>query len=122
MQINIKIDNLDEIARLMRKFPEPMFRNIQIALKKSAFNVERESKQVTPVRTGVLKSSIYTKIGKYQATVSPDTDYAYAVHEGLGTNRHKGRRPYMETGARTSEKKIIRYFEEATQKALNTIK
>lgn len=106
----------------MRKFPEPMFRNLQEALKKSVFNVERESKQVTPVDTGRLRASIYTKLGRYRATVSPNTHYAYTVHEGLGSNKHKGRRPYMETGARTSEKKIEKYFEEAVQKTLNTIK
>ncbi len=122
MQINIRIDNLDEITRLMRKFPEPMFRNIQIALRKSALNVELESKKVTPFRTGRLRASIYTEVSKHQAKVAPNTHYAYVVHEGLGTNKYKGRRPYMETGARTSEKKILQYFEEATQKTLNTIK
>lgn len=65
---------------------------------KIAFRVERFSKQIVPVRTGRLRSSIATSwmIGSIGARVMPNTDYAYFVHEG--TKYMRGR-PFMEKGA-----------------------
>lgn len=75
-----------------------------------AFAVERYSKQVTPVDTGRLRSSIGTgflisgglTMGG-TARVAPHTDYAGWVHEG--TRRMRGR-PFMRHGVQFAEQKF----------------
>lgn len=122
MPITVKIHNLKELQSLMRRFPVPMAKNLNVAIKKSAFALEREAKEVTPVKTGRLKTSIFTRVRTFKATVSPNTDYAYTVHEGLGSNKNKGRRPYMEWGKENSKLAVDKYFSEAVDKTLKTIK
>lgn len=67
-----------------------------------AFAIERFSKQVTPVRTGRLRASIGVSTGwgstRMTAFVQPHVNYAYYVHEGKGTNRRIGPRPFMKWG------------------------
>lgn len=62
-----------------------------------SFEIERESKKVTPVDTGRLRSSIVTEIGGagLKATVGPDVYYDIFVHEGT---RKMRARPFMTWG------------------------
>ena len=66
-------------------------------LYKIAFRVERFAKQLTPVDTGRLKSSIGTGmlIGRIGAMVSTNTEYAIFVHEGT---KYMRARPFMAKG------------------------
>jgi len=63
-----------------------------------AMSVERYAKQLTPVDTGRLRSSIFTSPATFQlsAIVSTKTEYAVYVHEG--TKYMRGR-PFMTMGA-----------------------
>jgi len=63
-----------------------------------AFAVERFSKQVTPVDTGRLRSSISVSNafgGNIRSFVAPHTHYAGFVHEGT---RKMAARPFMKWG------------------------
>lgn len=63
-----------------------------------AMSVERFAKQLTPVDTGRLRSSIFTSPGTFglQAIVSTNTDYAVYVHDGT---KYMRPRPFMVMGA-----------------------
>lgn len=101
---------------------------LRVALTTASLSVERESKKVTPVRTGRLRASIMTSaqsayIGALTggwSMVKPHVNYAYYVHEGKGTNARKGRRPFMEIGARNAEPKLERQLGFAFKKFIDT--
>lgn len=77
---------------------------LQDAIKEFAFTVEAEAKKSftgftkVPILTGTLRRSINTSIGNLRAVVAPHTNYAIYVHEGRGSSRSYGRRPFMEVG------------------------
>jgi HK97 gp10 family phage protein len=83
------------------------FRNIDIEgflsrkIRELAFLVERESKIVSPVKTGRMRASIRVMGSgqKFRQIIQPNVDYAIFVHEG--TRYMKGR-PFMFWGATTA--------------------
>ncbi len=106
--IKIRIKNLIKLQNTVKEFPHFLDTELSKNLAKAAFLVERESKIETPVLTGRLRSSIRTKLQPRRATISPHTNYAFFVHEGMGTNKRKGRRPFMQKGLKTAEPGIQR--------------
>ena len=117
--ITIRIENINEIKSAFQKYPIKMEREIGIAIKKSVFEVEREAKPITPVDTGRLRSSILVDtLTKTRATISPHTEYALTVHEGLGYGRNSRPRRFMKEGADKAMDNINRYFKEAINNAL----
>ena len=79
-----------------------MKQNVSSFLKKEvnrlAASVERYAKQLTPVKTGLLRGSIsFTPVSiTLQSIVSTHRDYAIYVHEGTMYMRS---RPFMKYGA-----------------------
>ncbi len=71
-------------------------------IEKVAFKIQRMAKQVTPVDTGALRSSIATDIGlgELSARVATNKEYALYVHEG--TKFMRGR-PFMEQGVQFAQ-------------------
>ena len=89
-----KIENLAGAFRSGMNITQFMRREIN----RLAFSVERYAKQLTPVDTGILKSSINTQpqnLGM-SALVSTNTDYAIFVHDGTV---YMSGRPFMTMGA-----------------------
>jgi len=68
-------------------------------INKLAYSIERFAKQVTPVDTGRLRSSIgvSNSIREFSAIVQTNVKYASFVHEGT---RYMRARPFMELGAK----------------------
>ncbi len=87
--------SLDRLAKAFGSVDVPSF--ISEKAKELAFMVEREAKLVTPVDTGRLRSSIFTKGIPLGAIVSTNVEYAAFVHEGT---RYMRGRPFMELGVR----------------------
>lgn len=71
---------------------------LQKEISKLAFAVERFAKQLTPVDSGRLKSSIHTQpeLLGLSAIVSTRTNYAVYVHDGT---KYMRARPFMTMGA-----------------------
>ena len=117
--ITIRIKNANEIKRAFQNYPIKTEIEISRAVKKSAFEVEREAKPATPVDTGRLRSSILVDtVTKTRATISPHTDYALTVHEGLGYGRNSRPRRFMKEGVDKAIYNINKYFEEALKNAI----
>ena len=117
--IKIHIKNAAEIKRKFQRYPVRMEREIGMAVKKSAFEIEREAKPVTPVDTGRLQASIIVdSLTKTRAVISPHTDYALTVHEGLGHGRNSRPRRFMKQGAEKATDKINKHFKQAIDNAL----
>lgn len=64
---------------------------VAAVIKKTAFDIERDAKDLAPVDTGVLKGSITSTItgdgrfGKIEAEVGPTAEYG--IYQELGTSR-----------------------------------
>jgi len=107
---------LDKVIKKFSRISPIINKNLTIALKKAAFLVERESKFVTPVDTGRLRSSIFTTIKRNMAIIQPKTDYAIYVHEG--TRRMTGK-PFMKEGFDKSKSRIDKLFKGAVKTSIN---
>lgn len=102
ININVSVEpSLDKVARAFGDVDLPAFIEREIVTK-LAFQVERFSKQVTPVRTGLLRAGIGVSnpIGGQMeslAYVNTNSSYAIFVHEGT---RYMRARPFMEWGSK----------------------
>lgn len=112
--IGIRLDMkewLDFVGPLPRKLETALNRGLEAA----AFLVEAQAKIKTPVDTGRLKSSIYTKVGSLNAFVSTNVNYARYVHDGT---KFMKPRPFMLEGLQSSEYNIRKAFDIEIKKAL----
>lgn len=119
IQVNVKFDpSLEELGK---RFNNVNIKGVvQNAIEEFAFLTERESKLVTPVDTGRLRSSIITDIGNLQARIAPHVYYATYVHEG--TSRMKAR-PFMSIGLSRAEMRLFTGkdpFSTAIEKEINS--
>jgi len=123
--INIQIPNLPKFQAALKKYPQLAGKEIKKALEKSAYQIVRETKPLTPVDTNTLRSSIgevnkqgIFKIEKLKATVGTRVKYAVYVHEGT---RYMVNRPFLATGARQAVSKIQGFFKDAINNVFNNI-
>lgn len=116
--IQIRITNLPEIKRAFGMAPTLMKRNLNSAIKKSVFMVERESKILTPVDTGRLRASHRTLVTDLRGEVGTHTDYDIFVHEGTYRMRS---RPYLRTAVNKTDPMIQNFMRGAVQDTLETI-
>jgi len=123
--ISIKVTGLDKLLKNMKNAPATMKREMEVAMGQSIAMVEGESKRRTPVRTGILRSSIggsqgFKAIAPFISSIGTNVKYAWLQHEG--NFRHRvGERKYMEKGALASEKFIEKRMGEAMEKLANSI-
>ncbi len=76
----------------MQSFDSGMQRQVHSQLASWAADVKALAKQLVPVRTGHLRSSIYANIKEWVADIGAEATYAYFVE--LGT-RHMKAQPYL---------------------------
>ena len=96
LSINIvfKGKDFNDLAdALNRRVPNKMTEAINAILERTLQTVETKAKQYVPVRTGHLKSMIYSVMyGDKVGAVLADTEYAFFVEEGTRFMRAK---PYL---------------------------
>lgn len=131
-EITVTIKNLPQIRSAFRKAPVKMATELNEAIKKSIFTIERESKPRTPVDTGRLRASLgggsfeggsYKEghgrlFKKFYGEIGSNVKYALFVHDG--TSRMKAR-PFLMKGVKASETQIDGFFTKAVQNALDDI-
>lgn len=110
--ITIQIKGLDQVIRKFERMPREFINEMDKSVKRSAYLVEGESKKITPVDTGRLRSSIMSSFSVLQAIIGPHTDYAIYVHEGT---RYMQGRPFMKQGAEKAISAIKKEFQKAIQ-------
>ena len=76
----------------MQSFDSGMQRQVHSQLASWAADVKALARQLVPVRTGHLRSSIYANIKEWAADIGAEATYAYFVE--LGT-RHMKAQPYL---------------------------
>jgi len=116
--INITISNAAEIKAAFRRAPELMTSELNTAIKKVVITIQGDSMRNTPVDTGRLRASTYSKYGYLSGEVGTHTNYDVFVHEGT---RYMKARPYLLTAIESNENKINDYFTAAVDKVLKKL-
>lgn len=122
MQITINVGAGKNIAAAFRSFPEIVAPFLRDASMKSAFQVERYAKLVTPVDTGRLRASIATSLGVLNrgitSIVQTNVNYAIYVHEGT---RFLRSRPFMKQGVDRAKPEIEKFYQKAVDNAMQKV-
>jgi HK97 gp10 family phage protein len=111
MKFDIQIKGLEELRRRWATAPTKVRKMTMDALTRSGYLVEGASKRVTPVDTGRLRNSISLSSSlalraEPHVVVSPHTNYALTVHEGLGYGKNSVARPFMTQGYEAAKNRI----------------
>lgn len=114
IEVSIKVDT-SKLDKYMGALPPKLSSAVAVAIKKSAFLVEREAKLESPVDTGRLRASIYTDITPTQATISPYVNYAVFVHEGT---RYIRSNPFLNRASKNAEPTIQDIFDQEISNAI----
>ncbi len=124
--IKIEIKNIDKIIDKFGRMPKKARIELHKAVVKSAFQVEREAKPITPFDTGRLRGNIKNDIMPLRSLIAPHVNYAIYVHEG--TRRWPLRIPpkkpgtvrqFMKVGAERALPKVQKFFDEAIKKVIS---
>jgi len=92
LEITCDVDGVEEFQRAMERFDSGMQRWVHRQLASWAADVKALAKQLAPVRTGHLRSSIYAKIQEWVAEIGAEATYALFVEFGT---RYMQARPYL---------------------------
>jgi len=92
VEITCDVEGIEEFQRAMRQFDSGMQRWVHRQLASWAADVKALAKQLAPVRTGHLRSSIYAKIEEWVAEIGAEATYALFVEFGT---RYMQARPYL---------------------------
>jgi HK97 gp10 family phage protein len=92
VEITCDVEGVEEFQEAMRQFDSGMQRWVHRQLASWAADVKALAKQLAPVRTGHLRSSIYSKIQEWVAEIGAEATYAMFVEFGT---RYMQARPYL---------------------------
>lgn len=116
--IEIKITNLADIQKAFSLAPTLMVRDLNLAIQRSLLEVFMDSKDGTPVDSGLLYNSTYTRFSNLKGEVGTNTEYDVFVHEGT---RFMRARPYLRNSIEKNANNIESNFARAVQNTLDKI-
>jgi len=92
IEITCDIEGIEEFKQTMQQFDSGIQRHVHRLLASWAADVKALAKQLAPVRTGHLRSSIYAKIQGWVAEIGAEATYALFVEFGT---RYMQAQPYL---------------------------
>jgi HK97 gp10 family phage protein len=92
VEITCDVEGIEEFKNAMQSFDSGMQRHVHRLLASWAADVKALAKQLVPVRTGRLRSSIYAKIQEWVAEIGAEATYALFVEFGT---RYMQAQPYL---------------------------
>lgn len=92
VEVTCNLEGVEEFEKAVEKLDSAMQRQIHEQLAKWAANVKDAAKQLAPVRTGYLRSSLYAEIQGWTAKIGAEASYAGFVEFGT---RYMQARPYI---------------------------
>lgn len=119
MEISIKIDGLEEIQRFLESRPVETKKELNRAVKKSVFSIERQTKINSPVDTGLMKVSINSRTYRNEIAGEVISGVMYAIYVHEGTYKMRGR-PFMARAVKSMRPNIQRFFRDAIINTLAT--
>jgi HK97 gp10 family phage protein len=92
VEISCNIEGVEEFKIAMERFDSGMQRHVRGQLESWAGDVEALAKQLVPVRSGYLRSTIHARIAEWIAEIGAEATYALFVEFGTRSMRA---RPYL---------------------------
>jgi HK97 gp10 family phage protein len=92
IETSIAVEGAEEFKAAMEKFDSAMQRHVHLQLSEWAANVEDLAKQLVPVRTGYLRSTIHARVQDWNANIDAEAPYAAVIEFGT---RAMQARPYL---------------------------
>ncbi|MDH7477097.1 MAG: HK97 gp10 family phage protein [Candidatus Bathyarchaeota archaeon] len=92
VEINCNVEGFEEFKMAMERFDSTMQEHVHKLLAGWAEEAKAYAKQLAPVRTGRLRSSIYAKIQDWVAQIGAEATYALFVEFGT---RNMQARPFL---------------------------
>jgi len=92
VEVTCEVEGVEEFKAAVERFDSGMQRHVHGQLASWAKEVKTLAKQLVPVRTGYLRSSIYAKISGCVAEIGAEATYALLVE--FGTSRMRAQ-PYL---------------------------
>jgi HK97 gp10 family phage protein len=92
VEITCDVEGIEEFKAAMQQFDSGMQRHVHRLLAIWAADVKALAKQLAPVRTGHLRSSIYANISEWVAEIGAEATYALFVEFGT---RYMQAQPYL---------------------------
>jgi HK97 gp10 family phage protein len=92
IEITCDVEGIEEFKSAMERFDGGMQRYVHRQLASWAAEVKALAKQLTHVRTGHLRSSIYAKIQEWVAEIGAEATYALFVEFGT---RYMQAQPFL---------------------------
>jgi len=92
IEITCDVEGIEEFQEAIRQFDSGMQRWVHRQLASWAADVKALAKQLVPVRTGYLRSTIYARVSEWVAVVGADAPYALYVEFGT---RYMQAQPYL---------------------------
>jgi HK97 gp10 family phage protein len=87
------VEGAEEFKATMQRFDSAMQREVHSLLASWAADVKAEAMQLVPVRTGYLRSTIYSRVQEWVVEVGAEA--AYTLFVELGT-RYMQAHPYLQ--------------------------
>jgi HK97 gp10 family phage protein len=92
VEVTCNAEGVEEFKAAMERFDSGMQTHVHEQLASWAEDVKTLAKQLVPVRTGFLRSSIYAKISEWVAEIGAEATYALLVEFGTS---HMRAQPYL---------------------------
>jgi HK97 gp10 family phage protein len=92
VEITCDVEGVEEFQAAMDRLDSGMQKWVHRQLASWAADVKALAKQLVPVRTGYLRSTIYARVSEWVAVVGADAPYALYVEFGT---RYMQARPYL---------------------------
>jgi len=130
MNINVKIQGLEDLKKAFAKYPRIAAQNTQSAIEKSIYQIERETVPITPWDSRATVESIgpSKKFSPLRGEIGPTTKYAVWICEGtsrwplsMPPKKPGKERQFLKVGVERSLNEIEGFFEKAIQNTLNQI-
>jgi HK97 gp10 family phage protein len=93
VEIAVDVAGAEEFKQAVARFTTEMQNQVHAQLVEWADGVKTEAKRLVPVRTGYLRSSIFSRIREWTAEVGAET--AYAANVEFGT-RYAAAHPFLQ--------------------------
>jgi HK97 gp10 family phage protein len=114
VEIMCEVSGVEEFKQAVQQLDSAMQKYVHELLVGWAADVKALAKQLAPVRTGYLRSSIYAKIQEWVAEIGAEATYAMFVEFGT---RYMQARPYLFPAVEEYLPKIEQIILEAIDKA-----
>ena len=92
VEISCNTKGVEEFQAAMESFDSKMKQNVHSQLTRWGLETENSARQLVPVRTGFLQSTIYARVQAWCAVIGAEASYALSVEFG---SRYARAHPYL---------------------------